>query len=140
MWWTATDVFALRVDAGAILARLRTLALVHVSAIAAGTIEFVTLVTLAAEHAEDIFTVTENAQVAEHLALVDVYARLFVVLIRVHETHLAFAAISTRIIQAVPVLAKCAVFRALVDVLAAVAVASKASVAHALQEQISKLT
>lgn len=136
--WTATDVFALCVDAGTILARLRAFTLVYVSAIAAGAIEFVALVTLAAEHAKDVFTVAENTQIAEHLALVDVYASLLVVFVRVHETHLALAAIGTWIIQTMPVLAKCAVLRALVYVLAAVAVASKAGVAYALREPILK--
>lgn len=98
MRWAATDVFALCVDAGTVLARLRALALVDVGAITAGTVQLVALVTLAAEHAEDVLTVAEDAQVAKHLALVDVYARLLVVLIRVHETHFALAAISAGIV------------------------------------------
>lgn len=134
MWWTPADVFALRVDAGTILAGLRTLALVYVGTVAAGTVELVALVALAAEHAEDVLTAAEDAEIAEHVTLIDVHTRLLVTFIRVHETHLTFTAISTWIIQAVPILTERAVLRALVDVLAAVAVASKTSVAYTLQE------
>lgn len=132
MWWTPADVFALRVDAGAILAGLRTLALVYIGAVAAGTVELVALVALAAEHAEDVLAAAEDAEIAEHVTLIDVHARLLVMFIRVHETHLTFTAISTWIIQAVPILAERAILCALVDVLAAVAVASKTSVAYTL--------
>lgn len=128
------DIFALGIDARAVLAGLRALAFVHVGAIAAGTVQLVTLVALAAEHAEDVLAATEHAQITEHFALVYVHARLLVVLVRMHETHLAFAPVSARIIQAVAVLAERIVLRALVDVLAVVAVASKTSVAHALYE------
>lgn len=133
MRWTPADVLALRVDAGAVLTGLRALAFVHVGAVAAGSVELVALVALAAEHTEDVLATTEDAEVAEHLALVDVHASLLVALVRVHEAHLALAAISTGVVQAVPIFAERTVLRALVDVLAAVAVASKASVAHALK-------
>lgn len=126
------DVFALRVNASAILARLRAFALVHVGAVAAGAVQLVALVALAAEHAEDVLAAAEDAQVAEHVALIDVHARLLAVFVGMHEAHFALAAISARIIQAMPVLAERVVFRALVDVFAAVAVAPKACVAHAL--------
>lgn len=135
MRWTPADVFALGVDAGAVLAGLRALAFVHVGAVATGTVELVALVALAAEHAEDVLAAAEDAEVAEHIALVDVNARLLVTLVRVHEAHFTFAAISARVVQAVPILAERAVLRALVDVLAAVAVATKPGVAHALQVQ-----
>lgn len=133
MRWTPTDVFALRVDTDTVLAGLRTLAFVHVGAVTAGTVELVALVALAAEHAEDVLAVAKDAEITEHLALVDVYACLFVTFIRMHEAHFALAAISTRVIQAMSILAERAVLRAFVDVLAAVAIASKASVAHALR-------
>lgn len=134
MWWTPADVFALRVDAGTILAGLRTLALIYVGTVAAGTVELVALVALAAEHAEDVLAAAEDAEIAEHVTLIDVHARLLITFIRVHETHLTFTAISTWVIQAVPILTERAVLRALIDVLAAVAVASKTSVAYTLQE------
>lgn len=134
MWWTPADVFALRVDAGTILAGLRTLALIYVGTVAAGTVELVALVAFAAEHAEDVLAAAEDAEIAEHVTLIDVHARLLVTFIRVHETHLTFTAISTWVIQAVPILTERAVLRAFVDVLAVVAVASKTSVAYTLQE------
>jgi len=142
MRWASADVFALCVDADAVLTGLRTLTLVHVGAVAAGTIELVALVALTTEHAEDIFAVTKDAEIAEHLALVDVHASLFIMFIWMHEAHLALAAISAWVVQAVSILAECAVFRAFVDILAAVTVASKASITHALQEQFlqNKLT
>lgn len=127
-------VFALRVDAGTVLTGLRTFALVHVGAVAAGAVQLVALVAFAAEHAENVLAAAENAQVAEHLTFVDVYARLLVVFIRMHEAHLALASIRSWIIQAMSVLAEGVVLRTFVDVLAAVAVAPKASVAHALQK------
>jgi len=133
MRWTPADIFALRVDADTVLAGLRTLAFVHVGAVTAGTVELVALVALAAKHAEDVLAVTKDAEITEHFALVDVYARLLVTFIRMHEAHFALAAISTRVIQAMSILAERAVLRAFVDVLAAVAIASKASVAHALR-------
>lgn len=135
MWWASADIFALRVDAGAILARLRALALIHVGAVAAGTIEFVALVALAAEHAENVLAVTKDAEIAEHVALIDVHACLFITLIRMHETHLTLATISARVVQTVSIFAERVVLCALVYVFAAVAVASKASIAHALQKQ-----
>jgi len=105
MRWTFADIFALRVDASAILAGLWALALVHVSAIATGTIQLVTLVALAAEHAEDVLAVAEHAQIAKHLAFVDIHASLLVMFIWMHETHFALAAISARIVQAMSVFA-----------------------------------
>lgn len=134
--WTPADIFALRVDAGAVLAGLRALAFIHVGAVAAGTVELVAFVALAAEHAEDVLAATKNAEITEHLALVDVNARLLVTLIRVYEAHFAFAAISARVVQAMPILAERAVLRTFVDVLAAVTIASKASVAYALERTL----
>jgi len=132
----SADVFALRVDAGTVLTRLRAFALVHVRAVAAGTVQFVALVAFAAEHAENVLAATENAQVAEHLAFVDVHTSLLVVLVRMHETHLALASICSWIIQAVSVLAERVVLRTFVYVFAAVAVAPKTGVAHALKSAI----
>lgn len=134
MWWALADIFALRIDAGTVLAGLRALAFVYVSAVAAGTVELVALVALAAEHTEDVLAAAEDAEIAEHLTLVDIHARLLVMFIRMHEAHLTFAAISTRIVQTVPILAECTILRALIDVFATVAVASKTSVAYTLQE------
>lgn len=140
MRWASADVFALRIDAGAILAGLRALTLVYIGAVATGTIELVALVAFTAEHAKDVLTATKDAEIAEHLALVDVHASLLVMLVRVHEAHLAFAAISTRVIQAVTIFTERAVLCALIDVLAVVAVASKASIAHALQNSFSEMS
>lgn len=131
---TSALVFALRVDAGTVLARLWTVALVYIGAVATGAVQFVALVALAAEHAKDILAMAEDAQIAKHLALVDVDTRLLVALVRMHKTHLALAAISARIIQTVAVLAKRVVLRAFVGVLAVIAVASKAGVARTLRE------
>lgn len=126
-------VFALRVYARAVLARLRIFALVDVRAIAPRTVQFVALVALAPEHAEYVLATTEHAQIAEHLALVYVHAHLLVVLVGMHEPHLAFATKRARIIETVPVLAEGVIVRALVDVFAGVTVATEASIANALK-------
>jgi len=136
MWRTLADIFALRVDASAILTGLWAFALVHIGAVATGTIQLVTFVALAAEHAEDILAMAEHAQITEHIALVDVYAGLLVMLVRMHEAHFALAAISARIVQAMSVLAERDVLRTLVDILAAVAVAPETGIAYALQKSL----
>lgn len=61
MRWASADIFALCIDASAVLAGLRAFALVYVGAVAAGIVQFVALVALAAEHAEDIFAATVDA-------------------------------------------------------------------------------
>lgn len=131
---TPADIFALRVDTSAILTGLWTLAFVYVGAIAAGAIQFVAFVAFAAEHTENVLAASEYAQITKHLAFVNVHARLLVALIRMHKTHLALAAISTRIVQTMPIFTQCDILRALVDVLATVAIASEAGIAHTLQK------
>lgn len=134
----SADVFALRVDASAILAGLRALALVHVGAVAAGIVQFVALVAFAAEHAKDVFAAAVDAQIVKHIAFVNIHARLLATLVRMHEAHFALASIRARIIQAVSVFAKRTVLRALIDVLAVVTVAAKTGIAHALQASSNK--
>jgi hypothetical protein len=58
---TLADIFALRVDASAILAGLWALAFIYVGAVATGTIQLVTLIALAAKHAEDVLAMAEHA-------------------------------------------------------------------------------
>jgi hypothetical protein len=69
---TLADVAALRVDTSAVLTSLRILALVDVRTISTGFIQLESLVADAAEHAVNVLAFAENAQVAEHLTLVDV--------------------------------------------------------------------
>ena len=104
MWRTLADVTALRIDAISVLACLWIIAFIYICAIATGFVQLEALVTDASEHSVDIFTFTEDAQVAKHLAFVDIDARLLVALIRVHETHFALAAERSWIVEALPVL------------------------------------
>ena len=69
---TLADVAALRVDTSAVLTGLRILALVDVRTISAGFIQLESFVADAAEHAVNVLAFAENAQVAEHLTLVNV--------------------------------------------------------------------
>lgn len=126
-------VFPLGIYTCAVLARLRILAFVDIRAISARAVQLVSLVALATEHAEYILATAEHAQVAEHLALVYIDARLLVALVGVHEAHLALASKRSRIIEAVAILAKGVVVGAFVDVLTGVAVPSEPSVAIALE-------
>lgn len=66
------DVAALRVYTVAVLAGLRVLALVNIRAIAARLVQSEALIANAAEHAVDVLAFAEHAEVAEHLALVDI--------------------------------------------------------------------
>lgn len=133
-------VFPLGIYTCAVLARLRILAFVDIRAISARAVQLVSLVALATEHAEYILATAEHAQVAEHLALVYIDARLLVALVGVHEAHLALASKRSRIIEAVAILAKGVVVGAFVDVLTGVAVPSKPSVAIALRTSVSQLS
>lgn len=129
---TSADVFALGIDARTILTGLRTLAFVHVCTIAAGTVQFITVLAFTAKHTEDILATSIDAQITEHLAFIYIDTRLFVTLVRMHKTHLALTTISTRIIQAMSVFAECIILRTLVDVLTRVAVTAETGIAHAL--------
>lgn len=129
----SANIFALCVDASAVLAGLRALALVHVGAIAAGIVQLIALVAFAAEHAKDVLATTVDAQIVKHLALVNIHARLFATLVWMHEAHFAFASIGARIIQAVSVFAKRVILRAFIDVLAVVTISAKTGIAHALE-------
>lgn len=113
---------------------MRILALVDVRAISSGAIQLVALLALAAEHTEYVLAATEHAEIAEHFAFVYVHAGLLVVLVGMHEAHLALAAERPGVIEAASVLAESIVIGAFVDVLAGVAVASEASVANALEQ------
>ena len=132
MRWTLTHVTALRIDAIAVLTRLRILAFVNIRAVASRFVQLESLVADAAEHAVNILAFTKDAQIAKHLTLVDVDARLLVAFVRVHESHFALAAERARIIEALTVLAKCRVVGAFVNVLADVTVAAETRVANAL--------
>lgn len=134
---TLAHVLALSVYASTILAGLRILALVNVRAITTRAIQFIPLVALATEHAEDILAAPKHAQIAEHLALVYVHARLLVILIGVHEAHLTLAAERAGVVEAVAVLAEGVVVCALVYVLASVTIAPEAGVADALERSFS---
>lgn len=129
-------VFPLSIYTGAVLARLRILAFVDIRAISTGTVQLVSLVALATEHAEYILATTEHAQITEHLALVYIDARLLVTLVGVHEAHLALASKRSGIIEAVAILAKSIVVGAFVDILTSVAIPSEASVAIALERPL----
>lgn len=133
MRWTLTHVTALRIDAIAVLTRLRILAFVDIRAVASRFVQLESLVADAAEHAVNILAFTKDAQIAEHLTLVDVDARLLVAFVRVHESHFALAAERARIIEALTVLAKCRVVGAFVNVLADVTVAAETRVANAFE-------
>lgn len=130
---TLAAVLSLCIHTCAVLARLRIFALVDVGAIATGRVEFVAVVAFAAKHAEDVLALAVDAEVAEHLALVDVDAGLLVVVHR-HETHLALAAKRARVVQAMAVFTETRVVGTLVDVLAGVAVAAKSRIANALKD------
>jgi len=129
---TLTHVTALRIDAIAVLTRLRILAFVNIRAVTPRFVQLESLVADAAEHAVNILAFTKDAQIAKHLTLVDVDARLLVAFVRVHESHFALAAERARIIEALTVLAKCRVVGAFVNVLADVTVATETRVANAL--------
>lgn len=75
MWWTLTDVTALRVDAVSVLASLRVLALVDIRTVATGLVQRESLVADAAEHAVNVFAFAKDAEIAEHLTLVDIYSK-----------------------------------------------------------------
>jgi hypothetical protein len=75
MWWTLTDVTALGVNAVSVLASLRVLALVDIRTVATGLVQRESLVADAAEHAVNVFAFAENAEIAEHLTLVDIYSK-----------------------------------------------------------------
>lgn len=129
------DVFALGVYTESVLAGLWTLALVHVRAIASGTVQFVTVVAIASEHSEYVLTATENAQVIEYHTFVYVDAGLLVILVGMHKSHDALAPEGTRVIKAVPVLAQSRIVGALVHILARITVAPESSVANTLRNQ-----
>lgn len=66
----------------------------------------VSLVALAPEHAEEVDALPVDAEVVEHAALVDVDARLLVVLFGVHEAHVALAPVQAWVVEALAVLAQ----------------------------------
>jgi len=92
----------------------------------------VSLVALAAEHAEEVDALAVDAEVVEHVALVDVDARLLVSRLGVHEPHVALAPERARVIEALAVLAQIRVVRALVHVLTREAVPPEPRVTNAL--------
>ena len=91
MRWTFACVRSLRVDADAVLAGLRVLALVHVRAVAAGLVEGVASVAGAAEDPVQVLADAVEADVVEQGTLINIDATLSVRRVRVHVTHLAFA-------------------------------------------------
>ena len=72
VWRALADVTALRVDTVAVLAGLGIFTFVDVGTVAAGLVQCESLVADATEHAVNVFTLAEDAQVAEHLTLVNI--------------------------------------------------------------------
>lgn len=89
--------------------------------------------TFALKNSKLILAFTISAYIIEHGALVDIYARLVVTLLRVHETHLAFATERSGIIEALPVFAQARIVGAFVDVVAGIPVASVSRIAFAFE-------
>lgn len=94
----------------------------------------VSFIALAPEHAEEVDALAEDAEVVEHVALVDVDARLLVAHFGVHEPHVALAPERAWIVEALAVLAQVRVVWALVYVLTREAVPPKPLVTHALKQ------
>lgn len=107
--------------------------LIDVRAVSARFIQCKALVADATEHAINVFTFAKHAEVTEHLAFVDINARLFVAFIRMHETHLALTTERTWIIETLTILAQVGIIGALVNVLANVAVSAESRVTDALE-------
>lgn len=73
MWRTLANIAALIIDTISVLARLRVLALVDIGTISARLIQCEALIANATEHAVNILAFSKNTEIAEHLALVDIY-------------------------------------------------------------------
>lgn len=110
------------------------LAFVDICTVSTRAVQLISFVTLATKHAEYVLAPTEYAQIAKHFTFVYIHAHLLVVLVRMHETHFTFASKRSRIIEAVSIFAKCIVIGAFVNVFAGVTIASKSSIADALEQ------
>lgn len=133
---TFTNELALSVDALSIQARLRTFTLVYVGTIASRIVKLISFIALASKHAKNIFAASEYTQVVEHLTFIYVNTRGLAVIVGMHESHFALAAKGARVVEAVAVLAQTLLVQALVHVLARVAVALEAAVAHTLERSV----
>lgn len=89
----------------------------------------------AAKHAENVFALTENADVVEHCTLVNVDACSLVVLRR--ESHCALAAVTAWMVDAVAVLTQRRDAAAFINVLTLVTISSESAVADAFEGSIS---
>lgn len=72
MWWTLTDVSALRVDAITVLARLGVFTLVNIRTVSTRFVQSKALVANAAEHSVNVFAFSKDAKVTKHLTFVDI--------------------------------------------------------------------
>lgn len=92
----------------------------------------------AAEHAENVLALAENADVVECCTLVNVDARSFVVL--GCESHVALTAVTARMVDALAIATQRRDAAALVNVLALEAVAGESAVADALERSVGVYT
>lgn len=72
MWWTLTDVGALRVDTITVLASLWIFTFVNIRTVSTGFIKSEALVADTAEHSVNVFAFSKHAKVTKHLTFVDI--------------------------------------------------------------------
>lgn len=135
--WTFADVGALLVNTSTKLADIRLITLVNVRAVTASVVQMVAVIADTSEHAKYIFALAVHAEVAKHVALVDIDACLLVVNVRVHETHLAIALEGAWEVETLPIFTERGILRAFVDVFAEVAISPESSVTDALEGAVS---
>lgn len=134
VWRALAHIGAEIVDAGTMLARLRTAALVNVCAVASSFVQLISGVTVATEHAENVFALAVHADVREHTALVDIHTAPHV--IRLGKSHVTFAPIGASIIDALAILTDGCRLQTFVNVLALKSISNESLVTDTLEGTI----
>lgn len=125
------------VDTCSVLAHIWVLALINVSAITSRLIKVVASVTNTTKHSKDVLTVAIHTEVVEHVTLIYINTPLLIVGVWVHEAHLTLTPEGPWLIQALAILAKSWVLRALINVLTEEAVAPEPNITNTLEGAIS---
>lgn len=137
MRWTLTDVVPLLVDARAVLTHIGILTFVDVCAVTTSLVQMISLITDATEHAKYVLTLAVNTQVTEHVTLINVYTGLFVVRVRMHETHLTVTLEGPWVIEALAILTQGWVLCTLINILTEETISTETSITHTLERSIS---
>lgn len=97
----------------------------------------VAIITDATEHTKNIFALSINTKITEHITFIDVNTSLLFVWVWMHETHLTVTLEGPRVIKALAIFTTCRVLRTLINILTEETITPEPGITHTLERPVS---